>query len=102
MAFLRYYCKDGSQFDTSDGIKRSVDIRCQWNKRWHPYHDELPPCVITECVEPFKIPDESFFEELPVDNYNGWTQVDTYKEYQCKGRVGIGFFQKVSRTERLT
>ena len=78
---VRYYCKDGSQFDTSDGVKRYVDIRCQWNKQWYPYHDELPPCIITECVEPFKIPEESYFEELTAV----WTPVNTHKEYRCKG-----------------
>ena len=80
---IRYYCQKGSQFDTTEGVKRHVDIRCQWNKLWHPYHNELPPCIITECVEPFKVPDESNLEEIT----DAWTAVNTHKEYRCKGQI---------------
>ena len=85
---IRYHCKDGSQFDTDGdgtvGDVRSVDIRCQWKKLWHPYHDALPECKVTECVEPFMIPDWSNIEELT----SVWTPVNTYKQYRCKGFQG--------------
>ena len=35
-------------------------FRCQWNKEWFPYSDILPECKITDCVKPFKIPEDSF------------------------------------------
>ena len=80
-----YHCEDGSQFDTdNDGLGDSVtvEIRCQWNKVWFPYL-ELPPCIITHCVEPFKIPDETNLEEITSD----WTPINENKQYQCKNTV---------------
>ena len=80
-----YACQDGSQFDTDgDGIGDSVtvEIRCQWNKQWFPY-TELPTCIVTHCVEPFKIPSDSGLEELTPE----WTPIYTYKHYQCKNHV---------------
>ena len=64
---VRYHCQHGSQFDTDgDGLGDSVsiDIRCQWDKSWapHPFtsdwtpYPDLPPCIVTHCVEPFIIP----------------------------------------------
>ena len=81
-----YHCQDGSQFDTDgDGYGDSVNItiRCLWSKVWSP-HPSLPPCKITHCVEPFKIPEETNLEEVTAD----WTEVDDYKHYQCKNKVG--------------
>ena len=81
---VRYYCQDGSQFDTDNdgyGDEVFVDIRCQWNKLWFPYHEALPECKITHCVEPFNIPDYSQLEEIT----SNWTKVEEYKHYQCKG-----------------
>ena len=80
-----YACQDGSQFDTDgNGIGDSitVEIRCQWNKQWFPY-TVLPTCIVTHCIEPFKIPTDSGLEELTSD----WTPIYTYKQYQCKNHV---------------
>ena len=80
-----YTCQDGSQFDTDNdgrGDSVSVEIRCQWNKQWNPY-TVLPPCLVTHCVEPFKIPPESNLEEIS----SSWTEVNTYKHYQCKNSI---------------
>ena len=80
-----YTCQDGSQFDTDNdgrGDSVSVEIRCQWNKQWNPY-TVLPPCLVTHCVEPFKIPPDSDLEELTSE----WTSIYTYKHYQCKNSV---------------
>ena len=82
---ILYHCEDGSQFDTDDdglGDSVTVEIRCQWNKVWFPYL-ELPPCIITHCVEPFKIPDETNLEEITSD----WTPINENKQYQCKNTV---------------
>ena len=40
----------------------SYIFRCQWNKKWFPYKDTLPECKITDCVKPFKIPEDSFLQ----------------------------------------
>ncbi len=80
-----YHCEDGSQFDTDgDGLGDSVTvtIRCQWNKVWFPYL-ELPPCIVTHCVEPFKIPEETNLEEITSD----WTPINENKQYQCKNTI---------------
>ena len=97
---ITYQCQNGSQFDTDGdgkGDVLTVTIRCQWNKVWDPYV-ELPPCVITHCVEPFNIPDETNLEEIVeltpiiVDKTNlqqltEWTPIETYKKYQCKNTI---------------
>ena len=78
-----YSCENGSQFDiNNDGIgdEVTVTIRCHWNKEWYPYHLELPPCIVTHCVEPFKIPEETNLEEITSE----WTPINTKKQYQCK------------------
>ena len=83
---VRYYCQNGSQFDTdNDGYGDAVfvDIRCQWNKQWSPYSESLPLCLVTHCVEPFKIPAETNLLELTSD----WTPVNAYKEYECKNKI---------------
>ena len=51
-----------------------IFCRCLWNKAWSPY-PELPPCVITHCVEPFKIPEETSLEEVTTD----WPEINDYK-----------------------
>ena len=38
------------------------DLRCQWNKVWYPYFQALPECKITDCTNPFPIPDDSQLE----------------------------------------
>ena len=84
--FVMYHCQNGSQFDTNNdgkGDSVNITIRCQWNKAWAPY-PTLPPCLITHCVEPFRIPDETNLEEVTSE----WTEIDTFKEYQCKGKFG--------------
>ena len=83
---LMYHCQNGSQFDTDgdgDGDSINVTIRCQWNKEWAPY-PTLPPCKITHCVEPFKIPEETSLEEVT----SAWTEINSNKEYQCKNKLG--------------
>ena len=83
--YVRYQCQDGSQFDTDgDGVGDSVTvtIRCLWNKAWHPY-PEIPPCIVTHCVEPFNIPDDTNLEELT----SAWTPINTNKEYKCKNQI---------------
>ena len=80
-----YQCPDGTAFDVDDdglGDNVTVTIRCQWNKDWFPFK-VLPPCIVTHCIEPFKIPDESNLEELTSD----WTPINTNKQYQCKNTV---------------
>ena len=80
-----YHCENGSQFDTdNDGLGDSVTvtIRCQWNKVWFPYL-ELPPCIVTHCVEPFKIPEETNLEEITSE----WTSINENKHYQCKNTI---------------
>ena len=83
---VRYECQWGSQFDTdNDGVGDSptVTIRCLWNKNWSPY-PTIPPCIVTHCVEPFTIPDETNLEELTSDP----TPINTKKQYRCKNQIG--------------
>lgn len=82
---VRYYCQNGSQFDTNNdqiGDSIFIDIRCQWNKQWAPF-SSLPPCLITHCVEPFPIPEESNLIEVTQE----WTPINTYKNYDCKNKI---------------
>ena len=78
-------CQDGSQFDTDgDGVGDQLKIttRCLWNKAWSDY-PTLPDCIVTHCVEPFKIPEETSLEEVTSD----WTPINEYKQYRCKNQV---------------
>ena len=82
---VSYLCQDGSQFDTDGdgtGDTVSVSVRCQWSKVWSS--TSLPTCLVTHCVHPFPIPDYSNLEETS----SVWTPVNTYKEYQCRGKTG--------------
>ena len=77
---VTYRCQDGSQFDTDgDGAGDSVEvtIRCLWNKNWSPY-PVIPPCIVTHCVEPFKIPEYTNLEALT----DAWTPINTKKQYR--------------------
>ena len=92
---VMYQCQHGSQFDTDgDGLgdRVSIDIRCQWDKQWapHPFptdrtpYPDLPPCIVTHCVEPFKIPEETSLEEVTAAD----TPINTAKQYRCKDSWG--------------
>ena len=83
---ITYSCQAGSQFDRDGdgaGDSLSLTIRCQWNKLWAPHHQELPPCYVTHCVEPFNIPEETNLEEVT----SAWTEINRNKEYQCKNSI---------------
>ena len=83
---ITYSCQAGSQFDRDGdgaGDSLSLTIRCQWNKLWSPHHQELPPCYVTHCVEPFNIPEETNLEEVT----SAWTEINKNKEYQCKNSI---------------
>ena len=83
---VKYQCANGSQFDTESGYKKSVQTRCQWNKEWAPYHGTLPACVVTHCIEPFPIPEDSYLEQVS----STWTAVGEQKQYRCKGMESDG------------
>ena len=77
---VTYRCQDGSQFDTDgDNVGDSVEvtIRCLWNKNWSPY-PVIPPCIVTHCVEPFKIPETTNLEAVT----DAWTPINTKKQYR--------------------
>ena len=83
---VKYECQWGSQFDTdNDGVGDSptVTIRCLWNKNWSPFQT-IPPCIVTHCVEPFTIPEDTNLEELTSDP----TPINTKKQYRCKNQLG--------------
>ena len=85
ITFSRYYCVNGSQFDTdNDGVGDTLylDITCQWRKAWSPW-PTLPICIITHCVDPFPIPSG---HELEQETHE-WTPINTDKVYRCTGRV---------------
>ena len=84
--FVKYSCANGSQFDTESGYTTSVQTRCQWNKEWAPYHGTLPACVVTHCIEPFPIPEDSYLEQVS----STWTAVGEQKQYRCKGMESDG------------
>ena len=70
----------------------------QWRKAWSPW-PTLPPCVITHCVDPFPIPEDSDLEEAQ-PNWITWTPINTEKLYQCTGsymegaqRIHTKFFE---------
>ena len=77
---VEYRCANGSQFLTDSGNYQYLRTRCQWNKQWAPYHDTLPNCVVTHCIQPFSIPEDSFLEELT----SAWTEVGKHKQYRCQ------------------
>ena len=82
---VEYSCQDGSQFDTDgDGVGDQVKIttRCLWSKAWSDY-PTLPECIVTHCVEPFKIPEETSLEEVTSD----WTPINEFKQYRCRNQV---------------
>ena len=82
---IQYTCEHGSKFDTNDdgvGESDAVAIQCLWNKQWTP-HASLPPCIITHCVEPFQIPQESNLIEITQD----LTPINTFKLYECKNKI---------------
>ena len=96
--YVKYHCQDGSQFDINQrGVGESVSVvtRCQWNKKWAP-HAVLPKCIVTHCVEPFEIPDETFLEEVT----SSWTKINEYKEYRCKGMKKDGTHTRFWETDR--
>ena len=81
---IAYGCVNGSEFDTNDdsaGDLIQLTISCRWNKSWDPW-PVLPPCYITDCVDPFSIPADTMLEEVTP----AWTRVNTSKEYRCQGR----------------
>ena len=81
---VRYKCQDGSQFDTDNdlvGDTQPVDTRCKWDKTWT--YPVIPQCIVTHCVEPFKIPDETNLEEVTSD----WTSINDDKHYRCKNQL---------------
>ena len=85
---VAYRCVNGSEFDlTRDGAGDSVEIiiSCRWNKSWDPW-PVLPPCYITDCVDPVPIPKDTNLEEVT----SVWTRVNTSKEYLCQGREQDG------------
>ena len=61
----------------------SLSWRCLWNKAWWPY-PALPPCKITHCVETFTVPPHTNLVEVTT----AWTPVNTWKQYECAGKVG--------------
>ena len=64
------------------GDNPSLNIRCLWNKAWSPYL-EIPACVVTHCVEPFQIPEETNLEEVT----SNWTPINSKKQYRCKNQL---------------
>ena len=96
--YVTYQCQNGSQFDTTKdkvGDSISVTTRCQWNKQWAPYA-KLPECIVTHCVEPFEIPDETYLEEVT----SNWTKINEYKEYRCKGMKEDGSHTRFWESDR--
>ena len=96
--YVKYKCQNGSQFDTDKdkkGDSISVTTRCQWNKKWAPYA-ALPECIVTHCVEPFEIPDETFLEEVT----SNWTEINEFKQYRCKGMKEDGTHTRFWETDR--
>ena len=80
---VRYRCINGSQFDTNGegaGVSAHVDITCLWNKIWSPW-PVLPACIISHCVDPYEIPENTSLEV----SFDDWTPIRTEKEYQCSG-----------------
>ena len=88
---VQYACVEGSKFDTNSsggGDSTTVQVRCQWNKFWHPYSTSLPPCLVTHCTKPFPIPYSTLLEEIN----SAWTPIKETKKYQCKDQKTDGNF----------
>ena len=91
---VSYQCVKGSQFDTNrdgKGDSLSIETECMWNKAWTPW-STLPKCVITHCVNPFKIPLNTSLEE----STSAWTEINRNKEYRCsrmKNGMHTQFFE---------
>ena len=82
-ATIAYRCFNGSKFDTSGnglGDTLEIAISCRWNKLWDPW-PVLPPCYITDCVDPYPVPEDTFLEVVRTS----WTPVNTSKQYRCQG-----------------
>ena len=83
-----YRCINGSEFDTNndgDGNSFDITISCRWNKDWDPW-PVLPPCYITDCVDPYSIPEDTYLEEVTTE----WTRVNDSKQYRCQGMEDSG------------
>ena len=83
---VEYRCANGSKFDTSgndDGDTITLEKRCRWDKTWTP-DITLPSCLVTHCVAPFPIPEDTFLKEVS----NEWTLVNQKKQYECLGKQG--------------
>ena len=96
---VEYRCVEGSKFDTTDdgaGDSSSLRTRCQWDKKWAPYSSSLPPCVVTHCVRPFPIPEDTQLEELTATP----TAVTHTKNYQCKGKKADGTHTRFWESDR--
>ena len=96
---IHYSCVNGSQFDTNSdtvGDKLNRSIRCRWNKKWHPYHNELPACVITHCVDSFPIPSDAYMEEVTAE----WTPINEQKIYECAEKLSDGNHTRFFETNR--
>ena len=93
---VEYHCANGSQFNTESGNRTHIQTRCRWNKKWSPYHDSLPPCVVTHCIEPFTIPEDTFLEEVT----SAWTLVGEDKLYRCQGMTSDGTHTRFWETDR--
>ena len=97
-ATVAYRCVNGSEFDTTgDGVGDDIqiEISCRWNKTWDPW-TVLPPCYITDCVDPFLIPEDTFLEE----NTSKWTRVNSNKEYRCQGMEEDGRYTRFWKSDR--
>jgi hypothetical protein len=93
---VEYHCANGSQFNTESGSQTNIKTRCQWNKKWSPYHDSLPQCVVTHCIVPFTIPEDTFLEEVT----SAWTLVGEDKLYRCQGMKSDGTHTRFWETDR--
>ena len=96
--YVAYCCVNGSEFDTNaNGAGDSVEIQisCRWNKAWDPW-PVLPPCYITDCVDPFSVPEDTFLEEIT----SAWTRVNTSKQYMCKGMENEGLHTRFWESNR--
>ena len=78
---ILYGCVNGSKFDIDDdaiGDYAHLNVYCRWNKQWLPW-SPLPPCIITHCVDPFSIPNDTYIIEVD----SAWTPINSSKWYEC-------------------
>ena len=95
---ITYKCAQGSMFDTNNndvGNSVNVTINCEWRKVWNPW-PKLPKCVITHCIDPLPMPEDSNLEELNSD----WVPINEKKWYQCKGIKPDGNHTKFFESDR--